>query len=262
MKLLVFDLHGGFAYFKSPEGSRSNYSFPFPPKTALVGLMAGIMGEVRNAYWENPSYRDMKIGVQILKTPRTMGIKMNYWRSKTTVNVKKVGNFILPGSDAKSRGYTTQVKFDFLQNVEYRIYVSCEQELWDKLSKRIKERRYVFPPYLGHANLLAEIEFVGVVDAEEITEGDFVSTVPVSALDKEHPLSELYSTGVFEIYPSVPAGYSVAVSANLDGRTFYSSVPLRFETVVVPKGRIHAAIIPGCGYRLTVNGETVEVVLA
>lgn len=228
-------------------------------------MLAGLMGEERNAYWTKPNYQDLKVGVQITKSPKIMGIKMNYWRSKTTTSLgKNLSRFILPGglSDILERGFTTQVKFDYLQDVSYRIFIDGDSPLIAELARRVRERKFYYPPYLGHANLLAEIEYVGEFDAELITEGNFVSLVPTSLLDKSYPLSKLPSLGVFEIYLSVPTSYAAEKSATVQGKDYFSSIPQKFENILVPKPSLQIRIERGYGLRLQIDGKPIDVVVS
>ncbi|MDH5403405.1 MAG: type I-B CRISPR-associated protein Cas5b [Candidatus Heimdallarchaeota archaeon] len=189
MEILVFDIFAKYAYFKVPEGTLSNFSFPFPPRTTVIGLIAAIMGEERNKYWLDKQYTNLQVGIEILNTSSTQAIKMNYWRTKSISPIESrsldMKIMIASGSDADGRGYTNQVKFDYLTDVAYRIYVSDSSDLFVKLKEKIEKKEYYYPPYFGHANLLAEVQYVGIFDGKPIIEGNISTIIPSSKIKKE-----------------------------------------------------------------------------
>ena len=50
VKVAVFDVWGNFAHFKIPYTTSSRETYPIPPKTAIVGLVASILGFDQNEY--------------------------------------------------------------------------------------------------------------------------------------------------------------------------------------------------------------------
>jgi CRISPR-associated protein Cas5 subtype I-B len=269
MRGFAFNLQGEFAYFKSPEGTRSTYSFPFPTKTAIVGLLAAIMGEQRNEYISSKDYENLKIGVRVLTKPFTYGIKMNYWRTKSIVSISSDLKMVLPGDvgGPHGRGFTTQVKFDYLCKVAYQVYVMDSNEesggsnFYEALKSRIKNRKYFYPPYLGHANLLAELNYIGEFNAEAIGKGNFQTLVATSTLTDSS--LELLNVGGFEMYPSVPTKYD-AVQKLLDKKSnLYTviSVPKNYDTVIVPNlgNAIEVQVKEGFGYKIKLNDEELDI---
>jgi len=211
MKFAVFELSGKFAHFKVPESTRGNFTFPFPPRTALMGLIAGILGIQRNSYWqENQKFYSAKIAVEILNMVLKDSLKINYTQTKTITSLRKIGAPITllipkdPGSH-KSRGFITQFKLDLLKNVKYRIYVSIDDdELHKQLVKRLKEKKYVYPPYLGHANFFANINYLGNYDADYLGAGEYTVSglIAASALLDEKDL--IYQSGGVTVVFNVP----------------------------------------------------------
>jgi len=237
MEVLVFDLLAKYAYFKVPEGTRSNFSFPFPPRTTIIGLIAAIMGETRNKYWLDERYHELQIAVEILNKSSTYGIKMNYWRTKSvsTIGGREIDMKIMiaSGSDANDRGYTTQVKFDYLTDVAFRVYISSSSDIFSELTQRIMNNKYYYPPYLGHANLLAEIEYVGVFKLNSIDKGEFSTIIPSSSLQKDAQQLVL-GYGGYTVYNGVPMDYKIEI-LKTDIMDDYISIPNRYETIIVPE---------------------------
>ena len=50
MKLLAFDIWGDYAYFRRGYTSTSTITFPFPSRTTISGLIAGILGLEKDSY--------------------------------------------------------------------------------------------------------------------------------------------------------------------------------------------------------------------
>lgn len=175
MKILVFDLIGKAAHFRKFYTNSSSLSYYFPPKTTLSGLIAGILGFERDSYYE---YFDdkAKIGVKIVTPVRK---KIN------TVNYLMIKN-----GESKNLSYfrglrnRTLVPVEFVlpkstENLIYRVYFSHEDEsLNEKLKERLKNKKFVYPPYLGITELLANINYIGEFEVKQITEDKLeVSTV-------------------------------------------------------------------------------------
>lgn len=192
MEVVVFDVKGPFAHFRAYDTTRRNMTYPFPPKTSIVGLIAGILGLPRNDYWKNNSLKDASISIQLLNP---------IWRSKITVNYLQLKYPISLSAGVKiymakdpleikskdQRGFNAPVSLNILRNVKYRIFFYSEDnELRDELIRRLEENRYCYPPYLGHANMLAQILYVGKLELISLDQGihEVVSIIPVSSLDQ------------------------------------------------------------------------------
>ena len=49
-KLLAFDICGDYGYFRRGYTSTSTITFPFPSRTSISGLIAGIIGLEKDSY--------------------------------------------------------------------------------------------------------------------------------------------------------------------------------------------------------------------
>ncbi|UJG44404.1 MAG: type I-B CRISPR-associated protein Cas5b [Candidatus Heimdallarchaeum endolithica] len=192
-ELITFDILGEFAHFRAFDTTRENISYPFPPRTAVIGLIAGIMGLPRNEYWENHPLSSAKIAIQILNPIWRTKIKVNYLQTKYPMSLASGIKIILAKDpyEVKSkdqRGFSAPVNLNMLRNVAYRIFFTSEDEkLMEKLYNRLKEHKYCYPPYLGHANLLAEIKLKGKYAYKPLDEGiyDLDTIVPVQAVNEK-----------------------------------------------------------------------------
>ena len=211
MKFVVFELSGKFAHFKVPESTRGNFTFPFPPRTALMGMIAGILGIQRNSFWfKSQKFYSTKIAIEILNTIQKESLKTNYTQTKTTTSLRKIGvpiTLIIPNNPGspESRGFISQYKLDLLKDVRYRIYVNIsDEDLHKQLVNRFEDKKYVYPPYFGHVNFFADVTYLGNFDAEYLSAGEYSlnGLIAASALMDEKDL--LYQSGGLTVVFNVP----------------------------------------------------------
>lgn len=145
---LAFDIAGPIAMFRRPYTTTSSVSFPFPPPTAVAGLLAAIVG-IANGSHEKPynaQYWEQMEGTQIALSIRHpiawYSSTLNFW------NVKE------PQKNPHIR-----VKHQFVKNPCYRIYVSDGIE--KVLCNYLQKGTFVYTPFLGTAYAIAEITYQG-----------------------------------------------------------------------------------------------------
>ncbi|MHA1767545.1 MAG: type I-B CRISPR-associated protein Cas5b [Promethearchaeota archaeon] len=181
-KVLVFDVLGDYAFFKIPEVTRATVSFPFS-RTSIIGIIGAIIGKHRNQYWLNDdSLGKTQIAIEFKNPINKKEIMINYTHTKNTILIRqaKIFDTTLPSYSKKGfRGFVTNVRLDLLHNVHYRIYFYSNDEiLYENLKTYLKNNWCYFPPYLGHANLLANIVYIGEFPIDiNINEEGMVSTV-------------------------------------------------------------------------------------
>jgi CRISPR-associated protein Cas5h len=247
-EVLVFELSGRYAHFKVPETTRGAMSFPFPPRTALLGLLAGILGIERSSYWkEDSSLRKARIALEVLGPLQMYPMKVNYTQTKSDfVLGLPAGLRILIPSDPLTpgrRGFTTQYRLDMLRDPAYRVFVAIDDEnLFQRLVSSIREHKYVYSPYLGHANLLAEVKFVGVYPFKALSSGPHKVTglVPLSIVEID---SGSFVSGDFHIVHGVPMSMRVKEEIpSLDGRYITLTEPESIESVAFQVEGIQAPL--------------------
>ncbi|MEN2983774.1 MAG: type I-B CRISPR-associated protein Cas5b [Dictyoglomaceae bacterium] len=156
MRILVFDFYGKMAHFRKFYTNSSSLSYYFPPRTTIIGLIAGLLGYERDTYYELFSPEDTKITLSIRSPLRKVIQMINYvWAD----DVKYLN---------ASKGQHTQVPFEIIfpqnikENVCYRIFFFHRNEdILNALEEKIKNYTFCFPPYLGVTEFVGNIEFVG-----------------------------------------------------------------------------------------------------
>jgi CRISPR-associated protein Cas5h len=140
--LLIFDLVGPMAHFRKFYTNSSSLSYPFPPRTAIMGVIAALLGRERDTYYEELALENARIGIA-LKTPfRSVMQTVNYlatdnqdWHGAQR-RIQIPLELILPRPPAR-----------FLR---YRIFfTSRNPNLLGELYERLSQGQYRYPLYLG-----------------------------------------------------------------------------------------------------------------
>lgn len=173
MKVLIFDLIGKMAHFRKYYTNSSSLSYYFPPRTTINGLIAGIIGLKRDTYYEIFSKDKAFVSVAIKSKLRKIMQVVNYiWAE----NPKQLN---------LSAGQHTQIPVEIVlpedlnSMIVYRIFFyHINQDLLNQLLERVKNKRFVYPPYLGISEFLANIEYVDFIEPEiEITKNIRLNSV-------------------------------------------------------------------------------------
>lgn len=165
--VLVFDISGDMAMFRKPYTTTSLVSYPFPPPTAVAGLLGAIIGIDNHAGSDGAGaaafWNDME-EVRI-----AIGLKESLHWITTAVNMIK---FKDPNGDM---GEHIQAKHQMVKDPAYRIYVSGGT-IYSDLKKRLENDEFVYTPYLGVAYALADINYIGEFKEESLGD-NFVKTI-------------------------------------------------------------------------------------
>ncbi len=215
-KVLVFDIRGPFAYFRVPRTTRMVMSYPFPPKTVVFGLLAGIIGLKRNKYWkEGHTFNEMMISIEILHISNFSSLRVLYEQTKQDFSKLRHYShdpfYMLKPEDTMRRGFTTRQKLHIARDVHYRIYCKFpkESKYFEMIKNSLIEHKYIYPPYLGNVNFFCELEYIGVYNVERISKSTPIridTLIPTSYVD---PDDEKFKYGQFEMYFNVPTEYTV-----------------------------------------------------
>ena len=164
--VLVFDLVGKFAHFRKFYTNSSSLSYLFPPRTAMEGMIAGMLGYDRDSYYKVFSPSRCSIAVSTRTRVRSIMQTVNY------LYVKGIG-------DLNGKSGRTQIPVElilpevFEENLRYRIYFTHdEDELVSKLETKLKENHSYYPTSLGSAQFLCKALFVSRVAGNLVRSGN------------------------------------------------------------------------------------------
>jgi len=149
--LLAFTIAGPMGHFRKFYSNTSALTYPFPPHTTLMGLIAGLLGEERDTYYETLASERLWIAVRMSTPVRIRTYTVNYLFTKN--------------NKIYDKGQGTQIPVGWVlprppaRVLHYRVYISTPDiSLWERLRDIFSQRRFHWPPYLGITEALAWIE--------------------------------------------------------------------------------------------------------
>ena len=153
MKVLVFDVWGEFGHFRKHYTTTSPLTYSVPPRAAIAGMIGAIEGLGKDEYLRYFSKEDANIAVKIGCPIKKTRIAENLIDTKIAPMMSRI----------KTR---TQIRFEVLKDVRYRIYFShSSEEIYDKLYSMLKEHKSVYTLCLGLSEHIANYEFIGEMEA-------------------------------------------------------------------------------------------------
>ncbi len=181
ISIISFRYHAKYGHFRKPYSNVSSLSYPFPPRTALAGLLGAILGVPKAEVPLKFDYRNLKVAVEIEKPIKTIthvtnlrqdsagGIDYSIKRSKRT---KKSDLKNIP--DWNKAALIPQ---EILRFPSYIIYVSMKDNMSELIS-RIETKRFVYTPCMGLSGFLAELDYISKGFGQPLDPGQYnVSTV-------------------------------------------------------------------------------------
>jgi len=165
MKILVFKIWWKFAHFRRFYTTTSPLTFSIIPFTTLRWILAGILWKEKDSY--NEQFARIKL-----------------WQS-LCFDASKKKMFGLNLINTKTWGWYIQVKQEILINPCYTIYVSDENfDEYEKLKNYLEKWYREYTPYLGIAQFIANIEYLGEFVGEKVNleNVEVDSIVPIEKL--------------------------------------------------------------------------------
>lgn len=165
MKIIVFDIWGDYGHFRKFYTTTSPLTFSFPPPPTVAGILGAIYGtdKKNNEYLDIFSYEKCKISLIILNPIKKVRMGLNLLETKGK-------NLECPMSD-KNLAPRTQIRTEFLKEPCFRIYFThSDQKVFNKIKYNLENHCCEFTISMGLSELLANFNFIGVFNAEEITD--------------------------------------------------------------------------------------------
>ncbi len=165
MEVLSFDIEGKFAHFRKYYANNTAFTFSLPPRTTIMGIIAGAMGLEKDSYYEDFGSDNLKIGINILSL-----IKKSFHRL----------NFLMIKGDSDFRGRQKHIQTPFevisginpqTDLVKYRIYIAPTDKgvaVFEKIKPIFMNKKFHYNPTLGTANFLARITNIKTYNNVEI----------------------------------------------------------------------------------------------
>ena len=174
--VLIFDIWGDYAHFRRFYTTTSPLTFPIPPRTALCGLIAAIIGKEKkyNEYLKYFALNEASIGLRLLNPVKKVMIAENLIHTK---NAKGPGMNLITER--------TQINFEFLKDQKYRIYFHhVDEDIYQELKENLISHKSVYTPCLGLSENIANFEFVGEFKVKSETTGGYIQINTVLPTEK------------------------------------------------------------------------------
>lgn len=197
MEILSFTITGKLAHFRKYYANNTALSFSIPPRTTLMGLVAGVMGWPKDSYYEKLSSEHFLFGVRVLTPIKKSFQRLNYLSIKKTGDISKSLD-----SDFRGRGGRIQTPFEVVSglnlaknDVSYQVFlcpVNSKNLTYLEIKEYFKQQKPVFNLSLGPANFQASLQHAEVItdsQIEEIQTDEYTeinSAIPSSHVEELH----------------------------------------------------------------------------
>jgi CRISPR-associated protein Cas5h len=189
---------GDWAHFRRIDTTNDKQTYSVIPRTTVAGLLAAILGEPRDSYYDEFSRASSAIGIVPDSPIRTMQVPM-LTVPTTSGDIQTAAGttgktVVAPDVLEEKRQRRT---FEYIRSPRYRLHVVLDNESWtERLADRLDARRAgpdaddgerdvraVYTPSLGKTECLARISRTTITELGESREVDAVdSIVPESSL--------------------------------------------------------------------------------
>ena len=210
--IISFRYYGKYGHFRKPYSNVSSLSYPFPPRTAIAGLLGAILGVPKEEVAKKFDENNLKVAVEIEENTRTIthvtnlrqdssgGIDYSIKRPKKNWKSAKLKN-------TPEWNKATQIPIELLRNPSFILYINLKYDM-DKLISRIKNERYFYTPSIGLSEFLASLECISCGTARPLDPGDYEVSTVISKNECSLPFERLKSEEGHQIQ-EVKAPYSV-----------------------------------------------------
>ncbi|MEA4884836.1 MAG: CRISPR-associated protein Cas5 [Clostridia bacterium] len=202
MVVLVFELRGKMAHFRRPDTSVTHATYPFISRTALLGMMASVLGK--------PSLEgENVVGIELLSPPATVVQEMSLLGKGWMGEPKST--------------FSRPTSVEFVVNPHYRVYYSGQHA--GKLAGMMAAGQSVYHTYLGSA-------FCPTVPDSPVI--DEFREIPLATVDELSCRTVLPSYVVDRLIPESGARYGrvggmLHQCVDPDQRRFRGAVNLVYE---------------------------------
>jgi len=154
MKIISFDIWGDYGHFRKYYTTSSPLTFSFPPPSTIRGILGSIFGvNQKDEYLRIFSHDVCKVSLRIINPIKKVRIGINLINTKDN-------KWTLYRS--KYHDPRTQIKFEFLKDPHYRIYIFHKDEnIFKNIVSLLKEHRSIYTVSLGLSELLADFKYIG-----------------------------------------------------------------------------------------------------
>lgn len=177
MDILAFHLRGKMAHFRKYYSNSSALSYWVPPRTTLIGILAGLLGMERDSYYERFSLEECRIGLALCSPLKKTMQKMNLLMIKSP-------NDLNGSADYHSQTATEFViPWDLVNGyLDYKVWVHHQNKaIQADLLKFLSPENESFYYSKGIALALGSAQNLGWIETDQIYQGE-----PLHNEEKHH----------------------------------------------------------------------------
>lgn len=166
--ILVLKWRGAMAHFRKFYTNSSSLSYAFPPRTVIMGMLAGVIGCERDTYYDRFNLEDFQCAVELVTPVRKISQTVNYIFAKSPKELNRSnGPTQVPLELVLSR----HTSADRYSQVCYRLYVwHREIDVMREWQRRTQENAFIYPPYFGSSEFSAHLAYEAWIEGEELQE--------------------------------------------------------------------------------------------
>ncbi len=173
METIKFDLMASMAIIKKPDSNETYYTYNFPHKIMILGLLGAIIG--LNGY--NYNLFQENLGKKVNGNPEfyeklknlKIAVEPNMGKEDFSKKIQVFNNSV--GYASKEEGNNLIVKEQWLENPSWTIYIlEDESDEYKKIKDYLINRKCEYIPYIGKNDHFADIKNVRVEKIEKVCE--------------------------------------------------------------------------------------------
>ena len=173
METIKFDLTANMAIIRKPDSNETYYTYNFPHKIMILGLLGAIIG--LNGY--NYNLFQKSLGKKISGNPEfyekiknlKIAIVPNLGKENFSRKIQVFNNSV--GYASNENGNNLIVKEQWLEKPSWTIYVLKDgSEEYNKIKDYLLNKKCEYIPYIGKNDHFADIKNVAIEETEKVNE--------------------------------------------------------------------------------------------
>lgn len=165
MNAVCFEYRAKYGHFLRAEANANGVTYPLPPRTALLGLIAAILGLPKDALARELAEAVIAAGGPVPHRFWHRAIVRKDPPAPLSWRIKKTDK----GSSSEQRPFRFPQEWLWLPR--YRVWASLPGAHQADLTARLRDRRWYFTPCMGLSEMLADVELVYEADTQELPGG-------------------------------------------------------------------------------------------
>src|SRR5208283_366261 len=154
MDVVTFSWKAKYGHFLRAEANVNGLTYPVPPRTAVLGLLAAILGIEKDGL---PTNLDGAMVAVTGHPPHRFWNTIKLRKDPPTPLPQRIERGRRLGSQTKPET-ATLVRQEWLWKPEFRILAAVpDSTLFSDLEKRIRTRQWYFTPCMGLSEFLADV---------------------------------------------------------------------------------------------------------